>query len=70
MTARLRGDGAGEVFIQVQVMRTGDVACGIGAATVFGIGQAEAAIDDDPVRVVQMGGQFCGGNEGGGVHQV
>jgi len=43
------GLGAGEVAVQVQVVRAGDVAGGIGAFACSGVGEVEAAVEDQRV---------------------
>ena len=68
MPPRGRRDGIGQIFVQMSVMGAGKVAVAIGPAAGLGIGQTEAAIDHDPVRVVAVSVQRAGIDESGMAH--
>ena len=63
VAARRFGDRRGQVFIQMDVTRAGNVILQIGLTPGIGIGQGEAAIKHDPVRVIQMLSQIFSAND-------
>ena len=69
MPPRGFADGGGQVVVQMHITCTRDVGFLVGLATGLGIGEGEAAVENDPVRVVQMRGQVFSGNEGVGKHE-
>jgi hypothetical protein len=42
----------------------------VGQSTRPDVGEGEAAVEDDPVGVVQMCSQVFSGNEGVGIHEL
>ena len=61
-------EGRGQVVVQMCVAGTRDVAFHIGLAAAFRVGQGKTAVDDDPVRVVQMTGEIVRRNECSEIH--
>jgi hypothetical protein len=55
-------DRAGQIFIQVSIDSVGEMGLLIISPPLLGLVQGEATIDDDPVRVIKIGGQFGRGN--------
>ncbi|MNR08720.1 hypothetical protein D3C85_1248890 [compost metagenome] len=55
--------GAGQVVIQVQVVRAGQVALVVGGTAEIGVIEAETAVEQHGVAVAQLL-QFAGGNQG------
>ncbi len=61
-------DEAGEVVVEMGIDRAGEVRLPVGATASLRVGQREAAIDDGPVGVVEVGAQVGRGQEGGVGH--
>ena len=59
---------AGQVAVHVQEARRRDVRQAVGALARIDVAQVVAAIDDDERGIVQMQGEFAGGDEGGVFH--
>jgi hypothetical protein len=69
MAAGFFTNGCGEVVVQMHVACTRDVCFLVGLSTRPGIGEGEAAVQNDPVGIVQVCGQVFSGNEGIGKHE-
>jgi hypothetical protein len=70
MAAACGRGGTGEILLQVGVAGAGDVIAEVGCATGFGIGEREAAVQDDPGRVLQAGRELVWCDECGMLHGI
>jgi hypothetical protein len=63
MAAGRRGDGAGEVAVEVGVVGARNVPGAVGLFAGARVGEIKATVDDDPRRAAKMLGKLAGGNE-------
>ena len=60
--------GRGQVLVEVDEARAGDMGLAVGAAARLGIGEIVPAVADDPAGVIEMRGEISDGNESGVLH--
>ena len=68
MPAVAAGLFPGEILIEVNEARTGNVRTAPGAPSRLRVGEVMTAIANDPARVAKMGGERLNGDQGGVVH--
>lgn len=70
MAAAACGDRAGQIAFEVSIDRARDMPFTIGGFAGLGSGEIEVAIDDAPIGIIEMLGQFAYRDQEGGGHGV